>query len=88
MDEVDTAGYFGTNHRMDERFNQTMTPLLDIQVIVEAFAQEHYLVKLMQTIRSIDKEKNGFITNQELEDILKMLYKPQLGHYDLKPALK
>ena len=42
MDEVDTAGYFGTNHRMDERFNQTMTPLLDIQVIVEAFAQEHH----------------------------------------------
>lgn len=63
MNEVDTAGYFGTNHRMVERFNQKMTPLLDIKVVVDAFAQEHHLVKLMQTIRTIDKEKNGFITN-------------------------
>lgn len=41
----------------------------------------------MHTIRSIDKDKNGFVTNQELEDILKMHYKSQLGKYDLKPLL-
>jgi len=32
----------------------------------------------MQTIRTIDSEKNGFVTNQELEDILKLQYSEEL----------
>ena len=42
----------------------------------------------MQTIRTIDRDRNGFITNQELEDILKLFYKKKLGKYDLKPVLR
>jgi len=88
MNEVDTAGYFGTNHRMVEKHTQKFTPLLDFNVVINAFSQEYHLVKIMGTIRTIDKDKNGFVTNQELEDILKLFYKTQLGHYDLKPVLK
>jgi len=33
------------------------------------------MIKIMHTIRTIDKDKNGFVTNQELEDILKLYYK-------------
>ena len=42
----------------------------------------------MQTIRSIDRDKNGYITNQELEDILKLHYPEKLKQYDLKPLFK
>ena len=42
----------------------------------------------MRTIRQIDKDRNGFVTDQELEDILKLFYREQLGKYDLKPVLK
>ena len=48
-------------------------------------AKDFQLVKILQTIRTIDKDRNGFVTNQELEDILKLFYKDQLGKYDLKP---
>mmetsp|Transcript_10922 Transcript_10922/g.13796 ORF Transcript_10922/g.13796 Transcript_10922/m.13796 type:complete len:92 (+) Transcript_10922:320-595(+) len=41
----------------------------------------------MQTIRSIDKDKNGFVTNQELEDIIKLHY-TELQKYDLKLLFK
>lgn len=46
------------------------------------------MVRIVQTIRSIDHDKNGFITNQELEDIIKLCYPDALGAYDLKPMLK
>ena len=49
-------------------------------------AKDFQLVKILQTIRTIDKDRNGFVTNQELEDILKLFYKDQLGKYDLKPS--
>ena len=38
-------------------------------------AEDFKMVKIMQTIRTIDKDRNGFVTNQELEDILKLFYK-------------
>ena len=62
-----------------EKFSQKLVPLKDLGVVVNAIASDNKLVKIMQTIRSIDKDKNGFITNQELEDILKMFYKSHLG---------
>ena len=44
-------------------------------MILRVIADDYQLVKIMQTIRSIDTDKNGFVTNQELEDILKLTYK-------------
>ena len=75
INEVDTAGYFGTDHRMIEKHTITLTPLNDLNVVVAAFAADFKMVKVMQTIRSIDRDKNGFVTNQELEDILKLVYR-------------
>jgi len=42
---------------------------------------------MRQRISRIDRDKNGNITNSELEDILK-LENPSLMKYNLKPALK
>lgn len=61
---------------------------MDFNVLIQVFAKQNYLIKILNTIRTIDRDKNGFVTNQELEDILKLFYKTQLGHYDLKPVLK
>ena len=71
---VDTAGYFGTNHRLKEIHNKKFETLNDLDKILETIAQDNKLIKIMQTIRTIDKDKNGFVTDQELEDILKLHY--------------
>ena len=88
LNTVDTAGYFGTNHRLAEMHSKKFLPLKDFEVVVGLLLEKNHLVKVMQTIRTIDREKNGFVTNQELEDILKLFYREQLDKYDLKPALR
>ena len=42
----------------------------------------------MKIIKEIDSENNGYVTNQELDDILKISYEAELGNKDLKPILK
>ena len=73
---------------MIEKHTQSFIPLKDMSVLVNVISNDFKLVKIMQTVRSIDKDKNGFVTNQELEDILKLFYKEELGKYDLKPLFK
>jgi len=85
---VDMAGYFGNNHRLIEKFSQSFKPLTDLNDLVKVFAEENKLVQVMKTIRSIDRDKNGYVTNQELEDILKLHYNSQLQKFDLKPLFK
>lgn len=38
----------------------------------------------MKCIKEIDKDNNGYVTNQELDDILKLIYPEKLGDKDLK----
>ena len=42
------------------------------------------LSKVWLIIRHIDKQRNGYVTNTELDDILKEVY-PELMNYDLSP---
>lgn len=42
----------------------------------------------MKCIKDIDKDNNGYVTNQELDDILKMIYPDQLGGKDLKKLFR
>ena len=42
----------------------------------------------MKNIKEIDKDNNGYVTNQELEDIFKMHYEKELGDKDLKTYFK
>lgn len=39
---------------------------------------------MMKYIKEIDKDHNGYVTNQELDDILKMIYPLEFGDKDLK----
>ena len=34
VDEVDTAGYFGTDHRLLEKFNHKLEPLTDLNMLL------------------------------------------------------
>ena len=38
----------------------------------------------MKCIKEIDKDHNGYVTNQELDDIFKMTYPNEFGDKDLK----
>jgi Ca2+-binding EF-hand superfamily protein len=46
------------------------------------------MVKIMKCIKEIDKDNNGYVTNQELEDIFKMHYQKEFGNKDLKLYFK
>ena len=39
--EVDTAGYFGTDHRLKEKFNQTLEPLSDINELIRVMQKDN-----------------------------------------------
>jgi hypothetical protein len=41
----------------------------------------------MKFIGEIDKERNGYVTNAELDDILKILFPATLGNKNLRPLL-
>jgi hypothetical protein len=47
--------------------------------------EKAYLVML--TIKDIDKERNGYVTSAELDDILKLYCPDRLGNRDLTPIL-
>jgi Ca2+-binding EF-hand superfamily protein len=42
----------------------------------------------MKVIREIDRDNNGYVTNQELDDIFKINYEEELGSRDLKIFFK
>jgi len=42
----------------------------------------------MKCIKEIDKDNNGYVTNQELDDIIKMYYREELESKDLKHLFK
>lgn len=42
----------------------------------------------MKIIKEIDRDNNGYVTNQELDDIFKVHYQRELGNKDLKKFFK
>lgn len=45
-------------------------------------------MEIIRTIKEIDKQHNGFVTVTELDDILKIQYKEELGERELKPIMR
>jgi len=43
--------------------------------------------EVMFTIKQIDRDHNGYVTKNELDDILKMYMKQQLNQFSLEPIL-
>jgi len=75
---VDKAGYTGQFIR--EKLKLKVISTNEILSVVNR--DKERLSKVWLAIRHIDKQRNGFVTNTELDDILKEVY-PELKTYDL-----
>jgi Ca2+-binding EF-hand superfamily protein len=69
----DPAGYFGNFHRVKHQ----LEPISE-QDFLNVFIEDNKMQKIMNLIRFIDKDKNGFITTSEMTDILKETYPARL----------
>ena len=76
---VDGPGYHGTFIRGKKKLEK-MSAREFLAVICDGSG----FAKVMRTIREIDKERNGYITNQELDDILRMYYPHELSDKDIE----
>ena len=79
-DAVDAAGYLGEFHR---EIDQNAVDLTEAELI-ELFVNDSKMDELAFTIRSIDRDHNGYVTWNEMEDILKILYPEELKGKNLK----
>jgi Ca2+-binding EF-hand superfamily protein len=75
---VDAAGYTGQFLR--EKLKLKLASTYEILGLVNK--NKERLSKVWLTIRHIDKQRNGYVTNTELDDILKEVF-PELMNYDL-----
>lgn len=51
-------------------------------------AANNKIDSIMTVIREIDKDRNGYVTNNELTDIIKMIYPKELKAAILTPIIK
>lgn len=82
-DPVDQSGYTGQFYRPQ---NKQLTPISEPELI-EIIHKSNKLIEIIRTIKEIDKQRNGFVTTTELDDILKINYK-ELANRDLTKILK
>ena len=80
---VDISGYFGLFYREKRQ----LVPITEAEVL-EIICRDNKLVPIMKVIKDIDIDNNGYVTNQELDDIFKMHYERDLGSRELKPVFK
>ena len=82
-DPVDASGYTGQFHRK----RRDLVPISDVEFIL-LMLRKNRLADMMRKIKEIDKERNGFVTQTELDDILKILFADELGGRDLTKLIK
>jgi hypothetical protein len=82
-DMVDNSGYLGLFYRE----KRTLLPLKEAELL-QIISASNKLAVIFRIIKDIDKDNNGYVTNQELDDIFKVSYEKELGGRDLKPLFK
>ena len=66
---MDSSGYLGKFYRQTSQ----QVPI-SLNEFSSVFKKENRLVMIMKCIKEIDKDNNGYVTNQELDDIFKLAY--------------
>lgn len=81
----DTMGYLGKS----VWYRDKMPPLKRItdHEFIRIIVTQDKMQQVMMTIRQIDKDNNGYVTRNELDDILKLYMKESLNHFDLTQIL-
>lgn len=82
-DPIDEAGYLGQFYRK----KTNLVPISEADFI-QVLSKNNQLAEIIRIIKEIDKQRNGFVTSTELDDILKIVYKNDLYNKDLMPIIK
>lgn len=82
-DMVDLSGYLGLFYRE----KKLLTPISEAELI-DIVMRRNRFHQIMKVIKEIDHDNNGYVTNQELDDIFKLNYEDELASRDLKPFFK
>ena len=71
---MDLAGYVGDfhRHRVGKEIKQRVG--MTEQELVDMMAENDRLKEITLAIRQIDPDRNGFVTQQELDDIFRESY--------------
>lgn len=68
-DAIDASGYTGLFHRT----KKNLKPITELEFFME-ISRENSLKDVFFKIRTIDKDRNGFVTELELDDIVKEVF--------------
>lgn len=82
-DMADSSGYLGLFYREKRQ----LLPIQEAELL-DIIAKDNKLPAIMRIIKEIDRDNNGYVTNQELDDIFKVTYEQELGGRELKPHFK
>jgi hypothetical protein len=77
------SGYLGLFYREKKQ----LTPISEVE-LVDIVTRRNRFPQIMKVIKEIDRDNNGYVTNQELDDIFKLNYEEELASRDLKPFFK
>lgn len=83
-DAIDAAGYTG-NFRREVNKNAVQ---ISEREFVAIFEKNNKLDTLMEMIREIDRDHNGYVTSTEMEDMLKIIYPVDLANKNFRNLLK
>ena len=81
----DVNGYYG--YTQYYRTQYQLNPISE-ESFIKIIAEDNKMDQVMLTIKQIDKDHNGYVTRNELDDILKLFYKNQLESKDLTMIIK
>ena len=81
----DVNGYNG--YTQYYRTQYQLNPISE-ESFIKIIAEDNKMDQVMLTIKQIDKDHNGYVTRNELDDILKLFYKNQLESKDLTMIIK
>jgi Ca2+-binding EF-hand superfamily protein len=73
---TDEMGFYGRTTHYREKITKNLTPI-DQSEFVKVFAKNNKLPDVMLVIKQIDRDHNGYITRNEMDDILKMTYREE-----------
>lgn len=69
------------------RVKKNLKPISEGDLVV-LFLRENSLHEMSRMIREIDKDRNGFVTKTELDDIIKVLFPEELRDRDISASIK
>jgi len=81
---TDDHGFLGVGNFY--RPKKIMRPISESSFLA-CFTKNNKLKEIMLQIHEIDKDRNGYVTRNELDDILKLNYEKELGDKNLLPFI-